>query len=258
MSILLTEFDPAPAIIEPASLIAPMDDFPPVAVGPFSGDLFHSIQQMPGVRQLTQIGCANGKTPVLAVPYQGVEIAVFLAPVGASCCVGALEELHALGAQSFLTFGSCGVLDRSIQDGGLILPTSAFRDEGTSYHYAPPADEIDLDPRGVALLTQCAERLSLPYCCGKVWTTDAFYRETPGKMARRKAAGAIAVEMECAALAACAAFRGFSFATFLYSADNLDAAAWDKRGLSRQGVHIRDQVLGLAFEAALALDGLIR
>ena len=66
------------------------------------------------------------------------------------------------------------------------------------------------------------------------------------------------MEMECAALAACAAFRGFSFATFLYSADNLDAAAWDKRGLSRQGVHIRDQVLGLAFEAALALDGLIR
>lgn len=40
MSILLTEFDPAPAIIEPASLIAPLDGFPPVAIGPFSGDLF--------------------------------------------------------------------------------------------------------------------------------------------------------------------------------------------------------------------------
>lgn len=258
MPILLSEFDPAEAIIEPKSHIAPLEGFPQVAIGPFSGDLFRSIQQLPGVRQLTQIGCANGKTPVLAVPYQGVEIAVFLAPVGAPCCVGALEELHALGAQSFLTFGSCGVLDRSIQDGGIILPTAAIRDEGTSYHYAPPAGEIALDPGGVALLAQCAGRRSLPYYRGKVWTTDAFYRETPGKMARRRAAGAIAVEMECAALAACAAFRGFSFATFLYSADNLDAAAWDKRGLSQQGVHIRDQVLGLAFEAALALDGLIR
>lgn len=256
MSILLTEFDPSSAIIEPSAVCTPQEGFPKAAIGPFSYELFQSIQKMPGVRQISCLSTANGKTPVLAVPYKGVDIAVFLAPVGAPCCAAALEELHAQGAQAFLTFGSCGVLDRSIRDGELILPTAAFRDEGTSFHYAPPSEEISLDPVGVEILARLTEELGISSRRGKVWTTDAFYRETPAKMARRKAAGAIAVEMECAALAACAAFRGFRFASFIYSADNLDADAWDKRGLSQQGVHIRDQVLNLALEAALRLDNL--
>ena len=103
---------------------------------------------------------------------------------------------------------------------------------------------------------QLAKELSLPCFKGKTWTTDAFYRETPDKIARRKAKGAIAVEMECAALAACAAFRKKHFAHFLFAADNLDAPAWDQRGLALQGTHIRDQLLELAFEAALRMDRL--
>jgi hypothetical protein len=37
------------------------------------------------------------------------------------------------------------VLDRNIADCAVIMPTSALRAEGTSYHYAPPSDEIPVN-----------------------------------------------------------------------------------------------------------------
>ena len=56
----------------------------------------------------------------------------------APSCVAMLEELHALGANRFVVFGNCGVLNQQIRDCGIIIPTAAMRDEGTSFHYAPP------------------------------------------------------------------------------------------------------------------------
>ena len=55
---------------------------------------------------------------------------------------GLLEELKARGFKNFIVLGSCGVLDQSIQADKIILPSSALRDEGTSYHYAPASDEV--------------------------------------------------------------------------------------------------------------------
>ena len=46
------------------------------------------------------------------------------------------EELFALGIESIVVFGTCGVLDSSIKDCAILLPTLAYRDEGTSFHYA--------------------------------------------------------------------------------------------------------------------------
>lgn len=258
MSILLSEFDPSPALIEPAAgrFLAKEIPCPKTAVSTFPLELFEEMIRLPGAVLIHELRNAGRKLPVYAVPYKDTTLAVYPTPVGAPAAVGTLEEIYAMGVQSVLVFGSCGVLDRQIADGGIILPTAALRDEGTSFHYAPPAEEIPLEPEGTALLEQLAKELSLPCFKGKTWTTDAFYRETPDKIARRKAKGAIAVEMECAALTACAAFRKKHFAQFLFAADNLDAPAWDQRGLALQGTHIRDQLLELAFEAALRMDRL--
>ena len=103
------------------------------------------------------------------------------------------------------------------------------------------------------LFENLLKELHVHYTVGKTWSTDAFYRETPQKTAQRKAEGCIAVEMECAALTACAAFRQVSFSQFLYAADSLDGEAWDARGLHHKGLHIRDQLLNIALEAALEL-----
>ena len=82
------------------------------------------------------------------------------------------------------------------------------------------------------LFQEVLDTFGYPYVQGTTWTTDAFYRETPGKIARRKEMGAICVEMECSAMAAVAQFREKELFQFLYAADNLDGEKWDRRSLS--------------------------
>lgn len=135
----------------------------------------------------------------------------------------------------------------------MIIPTSAVRDEGTSYHYAPASDEIELDAHGIAVLEEVFKEKNLKYTKGKIWTTDAPYRETQGKMLRRKEAGCIAVDMECAALTALTRFRGVTFAQFVYASDNLDAEEWEQRGLTIRPISQKAKTFELAMECAIRL-----
>ena len=84
-----------------------------------------------------------------------------------------------------------------------------------------------------------------------MWTTDAPYRETIDKMKRRKAAGAICVDMECSAVAALAAFREFDLCHFFYAADHLSEGNWDARNLMNHAdLDEKDKVALLALEFA--------
>ena len=59
---------------------------------------------------------------------------------------------------------------------------------------------------------------------------DGFFRETKEKVAYRKSEGCSVVEMECSALAACAAFRSATWGMLLYTADSLaDVQRYDQR-----------------------------
>lgn len=251
---LLEQFDPERvALINPQTVFSQTRGFPRVFVCPFSQKLLHTLVRRFAAEERWALHSANGASPIYLLRYSDVLLGATLAPVGAAWCAGTMEELGALGARGFVHFGSCGVLQKDIADGEVILPTSALRDEGTSYHYLPPSDEVALEERWTALTEQKARELSIASIRGKVWTTDAFYRETPLKVKRRKEAGCIAVEMECAALAAVSQFRGYAFAPFFYAADNLDAPAWDSRGLSQQGMTRADAYLDLAIEIAATM-----
>lgn len=83
-------------------------------------------------------------------------------------------------------FGSCGSLDKSITGGHLIVPNAAYRDEGTSYHYAPASDYIEIKTAGK--LAQIFDEIGVPFIQTKTWTTDGFYRETQNNAAKRKGA----------------------------------------------------------------------
>ena len=148
------------------------------------------------------------------------------------------------------------MLDRNIPLNSFILPTAAVRDEGLSYHYLPPAEEVALDAACVAACREALESLGLPYTQGKTWTTDAFYRETRGKMERRKAQGCVSVEMECAALAAVAQFRGLRFAQFFYTTDNLDGPVWDSGVLHQKGASVTEECIAAAVETGRRLRAL--
>lgn len=250
---LLHEFDPGEtAIFEPSRVFAPLPGMPRVAVSCFSYVTFERMLALfPDAEKIAEMKCASQRFPVYKVRFRDVELALYMSGVGAPQCVGTQEEIYAMGAECLVLFGTCGVLDGSIADCAIILPDSALRDEGTSYHYAPPADEIAVNVRHGALFRSLMHELRLPCVTGKCWTTDSMYRETREKTARRKAAGCICVDMECASVAAAAHFRGKEALHFFYAADNLDAAEWDERSLSNfASLEEKDRIAMVALEAA--------
>ena len=138
-----------------------------------------------------------------------------------------------INCKNVFLFGSAGTLDKNIQHRDIMVPDRAYRDEGTSYHYAPAADYIKVPNAGKV----CAvfDKLGVPYVKGGTWTTDAFFRETRDNFQKRKSEGCISVEMECAAVQAWADFREKSVYIFLRSGDLLDAPEWDRRGFNQEG-----------------------
>lgn len=256
---LLHEFDPCQtAIFDPTMLFQPVEGMPKVAVSCFSRVTFDRMVEMLGGEEIAVMKCASQVFPVYRAVVDGTPIALYMSGVGAPQCVGNQEEIYAMGVECLVLFGTCGVLDKSIEDCGIILPTSALRDEGTSFHYAPPSDEIAVNPKYREVLTGLMDEMHIRLTTGKCWTTDSMYRETREKVARRKAAGCVCVDMECASAAACAQFRGKDLLQFFYAADNLDSDVWDERSLSNNArVEDKDRIAMLAVETAVRIAKLL-
>lgn len=252
---LLTQFDPTPkAVIDPDMVHKPIPNFPQTVISIFSHVLFNKILDFLGGKVIAETHDVDGTWPVYEVVYNGKRFAYCKARLGAPACVGSFEDILPMGAKRIILLGNCGVLDKNIKDCGIIIPTMAIRDDGTSYHYAPPADFIDVNKKYRQEFQAVCDKFGYPYVEGITWTTDAFYRETPAKVAARKAMGAISVEMECAAVQAMCDFRGIEFFQFLYAGDNLDHSAWDPRSLSAHSrLEDKEKIALLAFELACIL-----
>lgn len=161
--------------------------------------------------------------------YNKVEIAFCFAPMGAPLCVNIMEDLFSNGVEFIIACGGCGVL-KDIPLGNILIPTSAMRDEGTSFHYVKPSKEIFLNKRSINVVENILNDLKIPFMECKSWTTDASKRETPKKIELRRKQGCSVVEMECSALTACAKFRNRQFVELLYSGDILaDTSKYDDR-----------------------------
>ena len=240
------------AFINPEDTTAHNPSFPELCVSMFSENIINKFASFDNVTIIGELYSANGTIPIYQIIYNHTPIAFYLSRVGAPACAAGLEEVIALGAKKLVLFGSCGILDNKA-DGKIIIPTSAVRDEGTSYHYIEASEEIDMDKHSIEKAVHCLETCGYPYITGKTWTTDAIYRETKSLIEERKAAGCIAVEMECSAAIAVTQFRKISFVQFLFGADNLDASKWEPRDLTEYGLSNEEKYLALAFECALSL-----
>ena len=249
---ILSQFDPEKrAIINPSDIVASLPQFPKTVVTCFARATFARILAEVPHRQIAKTSVANLEIPIYELDFHGEKIGFFNSYVGASGCVAILEDIIAMGAENILVFGTCGVLDSSIKETSIIIPTSAIRDEGTSYHYAPPTSEIALNHTYRKQFKQFLDAQNIPYTEGKVWTTDGIYRETHQKTANRKTQGAIAVDMECSAIAAFANFRKINHFQFFYSADNLDAETWEPRTLANDAdLERKDRIASIALNFA--------
>ena len=192
------------------------------------------------------------KLPIYELEYKGGKIALAVAYVGASGAAVQMEVLTALGCRKYIACGGCGVLQKDIAVGHLIIPTAAVRDEGTSYHYVKPAREIAADERVVKVIENTLTQHGVPYIKAKTWTTDAFYRETPAKIQQRIREGCVTVDMEASAYMAVAQYNKVEFGQILYAGDNLAGAQWDRRDWDSQ-TSIRENVLRMALDACLSL-----
>jgi uridine phosphorylase len=172
--------------------------------------------------------------------------------VGAPLAAALLEETIALGGRKFIACGGAGVLDRTVAMGQLLLPVAAVRDEGTSYHYLPPAREVEPTPAAVSAIESVLTRREIDYVLTKTWTTDAYFQETRDKVALRQDEGCLTVEMEAAALFAVARYRGVEFGQLLYGGDNLDTDQWEHRDRTKNR-SVRENLVQLAAEACLLL-----
>lgn len=153
---------------------------------------------------------------------------IFHGGIGGPLCGGMMEEAISMGIQRILFCGGGGVLTK-LPVGHCIIIDSAIRDEGLSYHYAKPSREMVMSPSVVNRLDEALTLAGIPHTIGKTWTTDAFYRETKSRVERRKAEGAILVEMEQAGLMAVAQFRNVKYGAVIYAGDDLTEAVWDSR-----------------------------
>ena len=219
------------------------------AIMTFSHYVIEKMQQIYQPEIITVQPGLNADHPLFLLNHNGHAIAVFQLTLGAPGAVISLEEsAMGTGAKKFVMFGSCGCLDQSLNAGTVIVPSRAYRQEGTSYHYAQPADWIDV-PGGQAVAAFMKER-QIPYAVGPVWTTDAIYRETKNQIARFVKKGCLAADMECAALQAVCSWRGYEYYPFMYGADKLDDSGWQQRCLG--GTREYDHMM-VSFDLALAL-----
>lgn len=252
---ILAEFDKNKvSTFNPDQVESVIPNFPKVGVTCFSKRLIDKIVDIYKPEQIGLISNSNAKVPVYKINYNGTDIAFFMSMVGAPACTVAYEEVLAMGLEKLVMFGTCGVLDKNIEDLAIIIPNKAIRDEGTSYHYLEASAEISVNDKYKEDFIQLLNEHNYSYVEGKTWTTDAPYRETKDKVIKRKEQGCVCVEMECASMSAVAKFRNKDFFEFFYAADVVDSSQWDMRSLG--GNHKLDQkekiaILALEFASRI-------
>ena len=239
------------AVIRPTHIFKPIDIAKRCVVCNFGEAIEKILGEYPH-RLITYFEAEAIKLPIYELNYKGKKIALAVAYVGAPGAAVQVEVLKALGCRKYIACGGCGVLQKDIAVGHLIIPTAAVRDEGTSYHYIKPAREIAADERVVGVIENTLTLCGVPYIKAKTWTTDAFYRETPAKIQQRIYEGCVTVDMEASAYMAVSQYNNVEFGQILYAGDNLAGDEWDSRNWDNQTA-IRENVLRMALDACSSL-----
>ena len=225
-------FDPvSEAIISPAGIFGEQNKVCDIAIATFSREIYPVVLERYPNEQIAEISAANRVKPVHLLTIGDMKVGFYLSEIGAAMAATDVIEVNwKTGAEKFILFGSAGSLDRNATAGKYVIPTAAYRDEGISYHYAPPSDYIDI--RNADYLVKLFRSKQLPFAAGKVWTTDAIYMETRELVRRRKADGCIAVEMELAGVQAVCDYHGFELYDFLVTGDVVDQQVYSPEGLT--------------------------
>lgn len=216
----------------------------------FLGEYIDEYAGKTKTRKVFEFVSATKIYPIYITTYSGEEIVLAQAPVGAAPAAQILDWLIGYGVREIISAGSCGSLEK-FPEGTFLVPYKALRDEGTSYHYAPPSRYMEISKRARKAIEETILEHGMKYQEVITWSTDGFFRETKEKVAYRKSEGCSVVEMECSALAAVSAFRDTTWGMILYTADSLaDVDKYDERNW---GGNAYEYALTLCLDAVLKL-----
>lgn len=255
MSILKQEIPILEFDTEQTAVINPTHEnldlrLPKKCVFAFLGRHIDEYAQKTDTHKVSEFISATKRYPIYITNYKGERIVLCQAPVGAAPAAQILDWLIGYGVSEIISAGSCGALEK-FPESTFLIPCRALRDEGTSYHYAPPSRFMEISERGRKAIEETVLEHGIRYQEVTTWSTDGLFRETKEMVTYRKSEGCSVVEMECSALAAVAAFRGATWSMILYTADSLaDVDQYDPRSW---GDNAYEYALILCLDAVLKL-----
>jgi purine-nucleoside phosphorylase len=143
--------------------------------------------------------------------------------IGPSALCDKLELLIALGVMEVYIIGMCGGIQKNLKIGDVIVVTDAVRDEGVSYHYLKALKKAKADKRMLNLLKSKIKKAYF----GKIWTTDAMYREPISKYRKYKKEGILGIDMETSSAYAVGLYRKIKVVSLLVVSDMITPKKWN-------------------------------
>jgi len=203
----------APSVFEPENLLrearrqknVPLSAVREICVLDPDGDILRTLARAGRTRRCAGWACYH--TDLYEFEQAGETFGIIGCAVGASFAVLLAEQLFVSGCRFLVSMTSAGQILEKGPPPYFVLIDRALRDEGTSYHYLPPADFAAAEESLVEAMMQVSADVALPIYRGASWTTDAPFRETVAAIEHCRARGILAVEMEAAALYAFARVR---------------------------------------------------
>jgi uridine phosphorylase len=208
-----------PSAFTPESLIddvrrsrcVPEGAVPPLCILEFDGDLTDWLVAEGIAKPFAAWPCFH--TKMFAMELEGITCGIVARTIGGPYAVLIGEQLHAAGAKLVVGLTSAGRVSPDLPLPCLVVASSAIRDEGTSYHYVEAGREVVCPGRIVAAIEKELTGIGWNIRRGKVWTTDAPYRETKAQIQGWASQGVLAVEMQAASLFAFGVARGAAVAS---------------------------------------------
>lgn len=235
-------------LLKPSHLIKDKGEYPFSMIVTWQNRLMKSFADNYNLKQISTFRCGVS-CPVYEFKVGRSKLGIVNLPIGAPVAAGFLEEYIVRNVIRFVCIGSAGSLSLKTQN-NIIVPTQAYRDEGTSWHYVPH-DSPWINVQSAKVLDSILTQLEVPHICGRVWTTDAFYRETPSAIRLMKEQDCLCVDMECAANMAVAQYRGAQCFQMMFSADKLEKEIWEIGRLRSYGSDAYEKFAKIAIQVAL-------
>jgi uridine phosphorylase len=203
----------APSVFAPANLLRearrqkglPESCVPETCILDPDGDILRTLRREKRASPSTAWACYH--TELYEFDHGPDRFGIIGCAVGASFAVLLAEQLFVSGCRFLISVTSAGQIVPQGSPPYFVVIDRALRDEGTSYHYLPPAEFAEANQGLVEMAMQALRGVGQTIYRGAAWTTDAPFRETAAAIDRARARGILAVEMEAAALYAFAQAR---------------------------------------------------